>query len=376
MRRQIFFLFISLSLITGTLQAILRGEGVGDAGPAVEARLVNPAGVALDEKGNLYIADTGAHRIRKVNTEGIITTVVGVGQRGFSGDGGPAVEAKIAAPHDMVFDSEGNLYFTDSYNHSIRKVDTNGVITTVAGTGKSGYSGGGPAVEAQLNTPQGIAIDREGNILIADTFNHFIRKIDKQGIITTIAGSHPWGYEGDGGPATKALMSVPQAVEVGPDGTIYISDSGNSRIRKIDSSGVIHHVVGSGPAAGLFGAGYTGDSGLAEKGQVFTAADIAFDSAGNLYISDSGNNRIRMVLRSSVLTTIAGTGKPGFSGDGGKAIEAEINTPKKLVVDREGNIYFADQPNHRIRKIDPNGIIMTVAGSGEATGFIYETAGP
>ena len=367
------FFLISLTVFSLALRA---SDEIGDGGPATEAKLTNPAGVALDGRGNLYIADTGAHRIRRVDGQAIITTVAGVGRKGFTGDGGPAAQAETAAPHDIVFDSVGNLYFTDSYNHRIRKVDRRGIISTVAGTGKAAYSGdGGPAIEAHLNVPQGITIDREGNLLIADTFNHVIRKIDGDGIITLVAGSHPWGYAGDGGPAPKALLSVPSAIQVTPDGTIYFSDSANSRIRKIDPTGIIHHWVGFPELeGGTYGAGFAGDSGPADKARIYTAAGIAFDSVGNLHISDSGNNRIRMVIRNSVIATIAGTGEPGFSGDGGKAIEARISSPKKLVLDQEGNIYLADQLNHRIRKIDSNGVISTVAGSGAVSDALYQTA--
>lgn len=361
--------FLSLILII-LLASSAVGQN-GDGGPALEAQLLHPVGVALDQRGNLYVSEAGAYRIRKVDSRGIITTVAGIGRRGFSGEGGPAVQAGISAPHDLVLDEKGNLYFTDSFNHRIRKVDTRGIIASIAGTGKSGGSGdGGPALKAELNNPQGIAIDHEGNLLVADTFNHVIRRIDKGGMITTIAGSKP-GYGGDGGPAINALLSIPYAVEEAPDGTIYISDSGNSRIRKIDSAGHIQHVVGFGPASGLFGAGFAGDGAQAKEAKIYSAVDIAFDGTGNLYISDTGNNRIRRVAN-GVITTIAGAGEAGFGGDGGKAVNGQLNTPQKLVADKSGNIYFADMPNNRIRKIDAQGIITTIAGSGEVSGHIYE----
>lgn len=339
---------------------------------AARARLTSPAGVAVDPGGALYIADTGAHRIYRLDAGGRLELVAGTGKRGFSGDGGPALRGAIAAPRDLAFDRQGNLYFTDSYNHRVRRVSAEGVITTVAGTGRAGYSGdGGPAIQAALNNPQGVAVDRGGSVLVADTFNHVIRKVDAAGVITTIAGTMPPGFGGDGGPATKALLSIPHAVDVAPDGTIYLTDSGNSRIRAIDAAGTIRTVVGSGPQAGLFSAGFKGDGGPATQAQIFSAVDLAFDAGGRLYVSDSGNNRIRLV-EDGVVRTIAGTGKAGFSGDGGPAAKAEINTPQKLAVGGSGEIYFADQANQRIRKIDRSGIITTVAGSGKPSGYIYE----
>lgn len=339
---------------------------------ASSARLTLPAGVAVNAAGVLYIADTGAHRIYRRDAAGRLAVVAGTGRRGFGGDGGPAARAAVAAPQDLALDAQGHLYFTDSYNHRVRKVSSAGVIATVAGTGRAGYSGdGGPAVQAALNNPQGVAIDGEGNVLVADTFNHVIRKIDAAGIITTIAGTAPPGFGGDSGPAAKALLSIPHAVDVAADRTVYVSDSGNSRIRAIDAAGTIRTIAGSGGQAGLFSAGFKGDGGPAAQAQLFSAVDLALDAAGRLYISDTGNNRIR-VVESGIIRTIAGTGKAGFSGDGGPATAAAINTPQKLAIGSGGEVYFADQANRRIRRIDTRGVITTVAGTGEPSGYIYE----
>jgi sugar lactone lactonase YvrE len=339
---------------------------------ARRARLTYPAGVAFDPSGALYIADTGANRIYKLDRRGRLAVVAGTGRRAFGGDDGPAERAEIASPQDLAFDRQGNLYFTDSYNHRVRRVGTDGVITTVAGTGKAGYSGdGGPATRAGLSNPQGVAVDRDGDVLVADTFNHVVRKVDAAGIISTIAGAMPPGFGGDDGPAVKALLSIPHAVAVAPDGTIHVSDSGNSRIRSIDPAGTIRTVVGSGGQAGLFSAGFKGDDGPAVQAQIFSAADVAFDASGRMYVSDSGNNRIRRV-ENGTIHTVAGTGKAGFSGDGGPATAAELNTPQKLWATPDGEVYFADQSNHRIRRIDGRGIITTVAGSGPPSGYVYE----
>jgi len=362
-----------LCLLAGAAQQHPLNQSNGDGGPAVRARLVYPASVAVAQDGSLYIAEAGAHRIRKVSPRGVITTVVGTGQRGYSGDGGPASQARIAGPHDLTFDAETNsLYVADSFNHCIRRVDRQGVITTVAGNGKPGFSGdGGDARQANLNGPQGITFDRQGKLLIADTFNSAIRSVDRRNVNTTVAGSMPAGFGGDGGPALKALLTIPYAVAVAPHGDIYVCDTANSRIRRIDASGIIHHVAGSGPSAGVFGAGFNGDEDPADKAQIHSPVGLAFDARGTLYLSDTGNSRIR-TIEEGVIRTIAGTGIAGFSGDGGKALEAELNTPQKLAFDEQGNLYFADRPNHRVRRIDKRGIITTVAGSSEATGTAYE----
>nr|MBA3439798.1 hypothetical protein [Pyrinomonadaceae bacterium] len=291
-------------------------------------KLIYPNGLALDSEGNLYISDTGTHRILKLDRQNRLTVVAGTGEGGFSGDGAAAVAARIFAPHDLAFDSEGNLLIADTFNHRIRRIDRQGVITTVAGSGEAKHSGdNGPALKASLNSPQGIAVDSKGNILIADTHNYVVRRVDRGGVIQTFAGSEP-GFGGDKGLANKAQMSLPMAVAVAPDGLVFISDAGNSRIRRVDLDGKIQTLIGYGPGEGVYGAGFAGDDGPAEKAKIFSATDIEIDQAGNLYISDSGNNRIR-VVRNNIITTIAGSGQSGFSGDLGKAPAAELNTPQK-----------------------------------------------
>jgi len=329
--------------------------------------LIYPNGLALDDKGDLYISDIGAHRVLKLDRPGRLAVIAGTGEGGFGGDGGPATKARLFAPHDLAFDSAGDLLIADTFNHRIRRVDRRGTITTVAGDGKAAYSGdGGPATQASLNTPQGIAFDREGALLIADTFNHVVRRVDRDGKITTFAGTVP-GHGGDGGDAKKAQINLAMAVAASPDGAVYISDAANSRIRRVTPDGVIQTVVGYGPAQDTYGAGFAGDGGPAEKAKIFSATDLKFDAAGALYISDSGNNRIR-VIRAGVVTTVAGSGRQGFSGDGGKALEAELNTPQKVAVAKDGSLFIADRANHRVRKVDTRGAIITIAGAGKQTG--------
>ena len=226
--------------------------GLGDGGPATSAFLNSPEGVAVDGAGNLYIADTSNYRIRKVGTDGIITTVAGTGSFGFSGDGGPATSAEFDSPEDVVVDGAGNLYIADAgKNYRIRKVDTGGIITTVAGTWGAGFSGDdGPATSALLNFPYGIALDGAGNLYIADTVNHRIRKVDTGGTITTVAGTGAAGFSGDDGPATSAQLNFPYGVALDGAGNLYIADTVNNRIRKVDTNGAITTVAGGGTPGG------------------------------------------------------------------------------------------------------------------------------
>src|SRR5262245_44771376 len=232
--------------------------------------LIYPNGLALDDQGSLYISDIGAHRVLKLDRESRLNVVAGTGEGGFSGDGGPAVSARLHAPHDVAFDREGNLLIADTFNQRIRRVDRKGLITTVA---------------EGLNNPQGVAVDRSGNILIADTYGYLIRRVDRSGAMAIFAGTVP-GFAGDGGPASKAQVSLPMSVSVGPDDSVYLSDAGNSRIRRIAPDGTIQTIVGFGGGSGVYGAGFTGDGGPSERAKVFSATDVKIDAAGNVYISD------------------------------------------------------------------------------------------
>ncbi|MBW1697204.1 MAG: hypothetical protein JRH18_02790 [Deltaproteobacteria bacterium] len=315
-------------------------------------------------KKDLYIADTDNHRIRHIDeTTGIITTVTGTGSQVDGGDSGPAVDASLDKPNSVSVDTQGNLYIADTNNHSIRKVDTAGIITTVAGNGAAGFSGdGGPATDAELKTPRDVYVDASGNIYIADTENNRIRKVDTSGIITTVAGNGASGFSGDGGPATDARLNKPNSVCMDADGNLYIADALNHRIRKVDTTGMISTVAGNGAS------GFSGDGGPAANAQLDKPKGVWVDEQGNIYIVDTENHRIRMVDSSGIINTVAGNGVSGYSGDGGPATEAALQKPLGIYVDASGNIYFADTLNSRIRMVDTAGVITTVAGTG-ASGY-------
>ncbi|MBI3378080.1 MAG: hypothetical protein HY035_06750 [Nitrospirae bacterium] len=349
----------------------------GDGGPATQAMLSNPYGAVVDSAGNIYIADLSNQRVRKVDAAGIITTAAGNGQGGFSGDGGAATQASFQYPFGIAVDSAGNIYITDTSNHRIRKVDTSGVITTVAGNGQYGFSGdGGSAIQARLYYPFGVTVDTVGNIYIADLGNQRIRKVDTNGVITTAAGDGESGFSGDGGPAISARLNNPYGVTADNAGNIYIADFQNQRIRKVDTSGIITTVAGNGQY------GFSGDGGPATQAMLYYPFGVAVDSAGNIYIADHDNHRIRKVDTSGIITTVAGTGQYGFSGDGGAPTQAMLNHLNGVAVDTGWNVYIADTSNNRIRKIFLSSALagLTLAGDiifteENGLGYILDSTG-
>src|SRR5213593_4687735 len=327
----------------------------GDGGAARSAQLGLPVDVAVDGGGNLFIADRGNYRVRQVNSAGVMTSVAGIGD-----DGGSALAAQLNYPDMSVVDSAGNLIIAETDNQRIRKVTPSGTITTIAGNGSWGFSGdGGPATSAQLNYPGTVTVDATGNVYIADTRNQRIRKVTPWGTITTIAGNGGGGFKGDGGPASFAMLNNPWGVTVDNNGSLYLADTSNQRIRKIGPDGIITTVAGSGSR------GFSGDGGPAVLAQLAEPAGVAVDAAGNLFIADTNNERVRKVTPDGIITTVAGNGTQGFSGDGGAAVDAQLAYPNSVAVDGAGNLFIADTNNQRVRRVTPDGIISTVAGNGK-----------
>jgi sugar lactone lactonase YvrE len=372
--------FVQLSLIGFAQSGIITtvaGNGPpgysGDGGPATSAQFNDPFWVVVDSAGNLFIVDNKNNCVRKVTSGGVISTVAGNGTAGYSGDGGPATSALLNDPLSVAVDTAGNLFIADGGNNRIRKVTSGGVISTVAGGPNPGFSGdGGPATSAQLSYPQGVMVDMAGNLFIADTNNQRVRKVTPGGVISTVAGSGAWGFGnggfgGDGGPATSAQLNTPWGLAMDTAGNLFIGDNGNNRVRKVTSGGVISTVAGNGTS------GYSGDGGPAASGQLYFPVELALDRTGNLFIADRGNGRIRKVTPGGVISTVAGNGTQGFSGDGGPATSAELAGPCGVAVDATGDLFIADTSNQRIRKVTPGGVtpggvISTVAGNG-TSGF-------
>jgi len=317
----------------------------GDGGEATSALLRLPSDVAVDSAGNFFIADTDNNRIRKV-TDGIISTVVGDGFSGYTGDGGPATAARLNQPVSIAIDSGGNLYIADLANHAIRKVDSAGTITTIAGSGTPGFNGDNiAATTAVLSLPSGVAVDSGGNVFISDSGNNRIREIvAASGLIQTVAGTGAPGFSGDSGPATSAMISAPSRIALGGSNDLYIADTGNDVVRKV-SSGTITTVAGSQVP------GNAGDGGIATKATISNPVGVAVDQSGNLYLSDPVNSRVRKVSNNGTISAAAGTGQAGFTGDGSGATAAELNGPQGLAVDSRGNLYIADARNQVVRKV-------------------------
>jgi trimeric autotransporter adhesin len=361
-------LWFSGGSATAAAQAITRvatintiaGNGtaayLGDSGPATSAELNGPYGLATDNAGNLYIADPANNRVRKVVLgTGIISTFAGNGTAGYGGDNGPATSAELQLPVGVALDTAGDLYIADEGNNVIRKVNTSGVITTVAGNNTEGYSGdNGLATSASLYAPSGVAIDSSGNLYIGDAGNNRVREVAAStGVITTIAGTGTAGYSGDNGAAVSATLNKPSAVIEGSTGNLYILDTGNNVVRLVNTTGTITTVAGNGTA------GYSGDDGPATSATLHTPYGLNIDSSGNLYIADSGNNVVRMVSTAGIISTVAGNGTAGYSGDNGAAISATLDNPQGVTIDSRGNVYISDQSNNRVREVStPTGSVV------------------
>jgi uncharacterized protein (TIGR03437 family) len=328
------------------------GSYSGDGGPAGSATINNPTGVAVDSRGNLYIADYLNNSIRKVDTAGNINTVAGCGPSiecliAGPGDGGPATHGSVMGPFDVVVDGNGNIYASDSGRNSVRKVDQGGTITTFAGGKGAGFSGdGGPAAEALLNDPVGLAVDGSGNLYIADLVNNRIRKVDTSGTITTVAGNGQLGYSGDGGSALAASFNNPHDVAVDGDGNLYIADTNNFVVRKVDKAGIVTTVAGNGTVTEN-----VNGSGPATSVAIVSPWGLAIDKEGNLFIAEFLGYKVRKMDRSGNVVTVAGSGNLGYSGDGGPATSANLWALVGVAVDGAGTIYIGDNLNNRVRKV-------------------------
>jgi len=328
--------------------------------PGATAPLYDPVSVAVNATGDVFVADFSNHRIRKIDhISGSITTVAGVGIPAYWGDGGPATGAAIMFPYGMDFDVAGNMYFCDFGNNVIRKISTSGIISTIAGIPGSpaAYTGdGGPATAARLANPMSVLVDLSGDIIISDQMNHALRKVDMTtGIISTIMGNGFIGMAlaGDGGPASAAKLNYPHGIDMDAAGNLYIADYGNNRVRMISVlTGLVSTVAGIMPPPVGSIYGYSGDGGPATAAQINYPEAIAVDGPGNIYIADFNNHAIRKVNTAGIMETVAGIGTDGFSGDGGPATVAQLNYPTYVAVRSDGDFFIADKTNQRIRQVD------------------------
>jgi hypothetical protein len=359
MKKLFFVLIILIITLTSKAQIIstYAGNGVpgfsGDGGQAIIASLDHSAGIMFDNMDNLFICDVNNNRIRKVDTTGIITTIAGTGTSGYNGDGIPAINAQIKSPHFIIFDNNENMYFSDSHNNRVRRIDTTGIITTIAGNGGFGAIGdNGLATDAEIGIPEGIAFDSIGNLYIIQGNNSYIRKVDTAGIITTIAGTGIQGYNGDGIPATSAQLNFPGSIAIDNVGNIYFTEIFGNRIRKIDSTGIIHTIAGTGVS------GYNGDGILAVNAQINHPLGI-LEKQGNIFFTEGFNHRVRKINISGIISTVAGTGVAGFSGDGGVPSLAMLDYPFMVAFNSAGNLYISDDFNNRVREIIYNPVSIS-----------------
>ena len=328
------------------------GTGVagfgGDSGPGTAAQVNNPFFIALDGSGNLFIADQFNHRIRKLATDGTITTVAGTGTGSYTGDGAAAISAAMRDPCGIVVDSSGTIYFSDTFNSAVRKITAGGIISTYAGTGTAGSTVDGLAATLSLlDHPIGLALDSTGRLYIADTNNSKIRMVAADGTISTVAGTGVAGTVGDGGPAINALLNRPQGIAFDAAGNLYIADTANHLIRKVTTDGTITTVAGNGNPA------FSGDGGPATQASLWFPKSVLVDSEQNLLIVDSFNSRIRVVAPNGTITTLAGSGIIGDQGDGGDALKAQLRFPSSIALAASGKLYIADTQNSRIRLLTP-----------------------
>ncbi len=385
------------------ISTVAGSSSIGDGGPATAAQLGTVQGIATDRLGNTYLSDTDRNLVRKIDAKGVITTIAGNGTAGFSGDGGPATSASLNLPYGLAVDLNGNIYVADLGNQRVRRVSPDGTITTLAGTGVKGSLGdGGLAADAQLMSPRNVAVDLAGDLFISEFEGHRVREVAPNGKISTVAGTGVAGFRGDGGLAVNSQIAYPAGLTVDRNGALYLADSSNQRIRRIipggivttvvggmtgmvlltpvavavdlygniytaDSSLVLHEATAAGgwiAVAGNGAPGFTGDGGPAAKAQFSNLRDLAFDINGNLLLADG--IRVREIAPGGTIATIAGDGFLRAVGDGAPATQAILNLPMDIALDRLGNLYIADTGTQRVRIVPANGLMNTLAGTGDA----------
>ncbi len=349
----------------------------GRALPRPPRRLALAAGAVVIGAALLGGLEVAYNSLSSTKAGGPPTVVVaGTGERAFSGDGRPASASPLVRPLALAVGPAGAIYIAEG--NRIREVTKDGRISTFAGTGVAGFSGdSGPAAQAQLNTPQGLAVDSAGNVYIADTLNNRVRRVDADGTITTVAGVGAAGYVGDGKPGPEAQLNLPTGLAIGSSDTVFISDTGNNVIRQLGLDGAIHTVAGTGEA------GYRGDAGSALDAVLHAPGGLAFDSEGNLYFADTLNQRVRRIDVNKQIETVAGTGVAGYLGDGRPAIFAQLNLAtnplegmgQSLAVDSQGDVFIADALNHRVRRLDVTGMISTIAQMKTPLGVAVDAQG-
>lgn len=355
MRLILAFLFASSGLLAGiteTLAGTSVSGATGDGGPATAARVGNPYGLTLGPDGALYVCEIDTDRIRRVDMgDGTISTVVGTGEAGYSGDGGLALEAKLNDPYEVRFDDDGNMYFVEMLSAVVRMVDADdGTITTIAGTGERGFSGdGGPAVEATFNRPHSIALDGNGALYVADIGNHRIRRVDlATGTVTTFAGTGEREPTPDGAPLAGTPLNGPRALAFAPDGDMYIALREGNAVYRLDMKAKrLHHVAGTGAK------GYTGDGGPATEATLAGPKGIEVGPDLAVYLADTENHAIRRIdAASGIISTVAGDGTV-HDGPDGDPLKCGLARPHGVYVDRAGNVYIGDSENHRVRIVRP-----------------------
>jgi serine/threonine protein kinase len=351
---------VSAGTSTTVAKPVTPVPAAGDGGPALNAPLSNPSGMAFGPDGSLYIADTGHHRIRRIDPSGKITTVAGIGTGALSGDDGPAAAAELNEPSGVAVTSTGVVYIADTMNHRIRRIDpATGIITSIAGKGNGpGYDGdGGQGVRAMLAFPRDVALGSDGSLYITEVPR--IRRLRLDGVISTFAGSGEVALGGDGGPATAAAMVAPWGVEVLTDGSVIMFDAEGGTVRRIGLDKTITTIAGNGNCCG------TGDGGPALEASIWRGHDLAVARDGSIFVTEAGTSTVRRIGPEQIITTVAGTGTAGFSGDGRTAITAQFNEPRAVTVGPSGSLYIADTANHRVRVISGDGIVTTFAGTGQ-----------